>query len=95
MYPSVDPKSKDPMLDCAKAIELFLSVLPADRWAFWFVDLKIWFHRQHGRGLISSTSHGIDFFRNIIDLAEGRLEWDEEGQYGDNFRKLVLKRPRL
>jgi hypothetical protein len=95
MYPSPPPESKDPVLDCAKACELILDLAPSWRWADVFVDLKMWFHGRHGRGLISSTSHGIDFFRNIIDVAEGRMKWEEEGQYGDNFRKLVLQRPRL
>lgn len=88
------PESKDPLLDCAKACALILELAPAHRWADMFVDLKMWFFGRHGRGLISSTSHDTDYFRNIIELAEGRMEWKEKGPYGDNFRKMVLERPR-
>lgn len=86
--------SSDPLVECAKACELVLSVQTGKRWAELFVDLRMWFHREHGRKLICSTSHGIDFFRNVIEVAEGRLVWEEEGEYGDNFRKLIKGRPR-
>lgn len=88
----------NPILDCAKACQLFLDHVGADRpdrFAFWFVDLRMWFHRQHCQGLIMSTAHDINFFRNLIDCAEGKTKWLEPGepevrsQYGDNFRKLV------
>lgn len=86
--------SKDPMVDCAKAIVLVLSITPPWRFGDMFVNLKMWFTKQHGRGLTTSTSHDTDFFQNVIDVAEGRLVWEEEGELGDNFRKMVLKRPR-
>lgn len=85
--------SKDPTVDCAKAIVLVLDVAPKWRFGDLFVDLKIWFMRKHGRGLTTSTSHDTAFFQNVIDVAEGRLKWKEEGEYGDNFRKLVAQRP--
>lgn len=88
-------QSSDPLVDCAKACELVLSLAPkGHRWAELFVDLKMWFFRKHCRGLICSTSHGTDWFTNIIGLAEGTMEWKEEGEYGNNFRKLVKERPR-
>lgn len=86
---------KDPMVDCAKGIVQVLSLAPRWRYGDLFVDMKIWFIRKHGRGLLTSTLHGTDFFQNIIDVAEGRLKWKEEGEYEDNFRKLVLQRPRV
>lgn len=90
----IEGAAKDPMLECAKACELILNLAPPRRFGDLFVDMKMWFVGKFGRGLTTSTTHGADFFKNVIGLAEGTLEWDEKGEYGDNFRKMVLKRPR-
>jgi len=84
----------DPMLECAKACEHILNLAPPWRFPDLFVDLKMWFSKKYSRGLTTSTTHGIDFFRNVVGLAEGTMKWEEEGEYGDNFRKMVLKRPK-
>ena len=59
------------------------------KWAEEWVHQRMEFHRKHGRGLTLSTSHGIEFFQNVVDACEGRLKWKEEGIYGDNFRRLI------
>ena len=53
-----------------------------------FVELRLEFARKHSRKLIFSTSHGTDFFQNIIDCLNG-MEWEEKGEFGNNFRKLI------
>jgi hypothetical protein len=35
-----------------------------------------------------STSHGADFFDNVVNCING-AEWEEKGELGNNFRKLV------
>ena len=81
------------MLEDAKAMVRALNSPYFDQhpklWGENFVELRIWFHRKHGRGLVLSTLHGIDFFQNVVDACEGRMKWKEEGIYGDNFRKLI------
>lgn len=79
------------MVETAKACIHALELAPAERWAGLFVELKLAFCRKYSNGLICSTVHGVDFFQNVVDVAEGRLIWEEEGQYGENFRRMVLK----
>lgn len=57
-------------------------------WAKVFVELKTEFWRKYAKGLIFSTTHGIDFFENVLNCLDG-AKWKEEGEYGDNFRKLI------
>lgn len=84
----------DPMLFFAKSAVVVLSNQPPTTWAALFVQLRIDFFRLFQRGLVTSTVHGLDFFQNVIDVIEGRLVWDEEGEYGENFRKIIKGRPR-
>lgn len=88
-------KASDPMLDAAKACSIALSMVPQRMWAELFVELKMAFFRKFARGLICSTTHGLDWFDNIVAACEGRLEWDEKGEYGENFRKMIAGRPRV
>lgn len=85
-------KNIDTMLETAKLYRATLQGTPSAEWATVFVGLKMLFFRQHAQGLITSTSHGVDFFDNVIDCIEGRLVWDEQGEYGDNFRKMIAGR---
>jgi len=55
-------------------------------WADLFVKLYMQFHRMYGQGYITSTSHGVDFFDNVV---AGPEAWKEKGIYGDNFRKML------
>ncbi len=73
------------MRDYARAAIDVLRVLRGESYAVAFVELRMAFHQHYGHGLICSTSHGIDFFENIL---AGPEAWDEEGELGDNFRKL-------
>lgn len=75
------------MLEFAKVSRQQLRDVPASLWAVLFVELRMQFHRRYGRRLILSTVHGVDFFDNVINCAGGR-EWEEKGEYGNNFRKL-------
>lgn len=86
--------SDDPMLDSARAFAAALKVTPERWWAEVFVALKMSFFRQHARGLVCSTTHGLDYFDNVVAACEGRLQWDEKGEYGQNFRKMIQERPR-
>lgn len=75
---------------CLNAIEQLDKCHPRD-WASLFVNLKMEFFRKYQRGLICSTSHGIDWFHNIIDCLNGK-EWsveDHKGEFENNFRKLI------
>lgn len=84
----------DPMLDAAKACVTALDMVPQRMWGVLWVELRMSFHRRFSRGLICSTTHGPEFFENVINAIEGRLEWDEKGEYGENFRKIIKGRPK-
>lgn len=58
-------------------------------WGKVFVNLKMEFCRKYQRGLITSTIHGADFFSNLLNCIENKTQWDEKGEYGENFRKLI------
>lgn len=69
-----------------------LKACPLDRWAVTYIRLRYHeFWPRYASGLIFSTTHGADFFQNLLDCLNGK-EWtkkDEAGEYGDNFRKLI------
>ncbi len=72
---------------CLNAVEILKSVTDKE-FAIAFIGLRMDFHRKHGHKLIVSTLHGIDLFDNILSCLAGG-DWVEEGEYGDNFRKLI------
>lgn len=80
---------RNEILTYCQQIQQQLDSLNDQRWGLFFVEARMQFHRRYNDGLIFSTSHGIDFFTNVIDSFEGRLQWDEKGVYGDNFRKFI------
>lgn len=60
------------------------------QWAETFIRLRYREFRQQfvPRGMVFSTTHGAEFFTNLIQCLDGK-EWSEKGELGDNFRKLV------
>jgi hypothetical protein len=74
-----------PMMLYARCAKDILNVARAEYWAAVFVELRIEFTRLYSRG-ICSTSHGIEFFDNVL---AGPANWKEPGEYGNNFRKLA------
>lgn len=72
------------LIEFANVAKIILESVPAHLWAEWFVVLRMQFARHYSKGTVS-TSHGIDFFDNVL---AGPEAWDEEGEYGDNFRML-------
>lgn len=84
----------DPMLETAKGCMAVLEIIPRSKWAEYFVELYLGFYRKFGRGVLISTTHGVDFFHNVVECCEGRMKWKEEGEYGENFRKLIATRPK-
>lgn len=80
------------MLEMARAAAITLDAVPGRIWADVYVELRMIFHRRYGRGLVISTTHGADFFDNVIDCCEGTLAWDEKGELGENFRKMIRGR---
>jgi hypothetical protein len=66
-----------------------LDAIPAKGWAETFVYLKMDWFRKHANGLICSCEHGLDYFKHIIAAYECRLEWNEKGDYGENFRRMT------
>lgn len=60
----------------------------SNNWAKDFVNLRMEFARLYQKGLTTSTSHDTHFFENVVAGLEGAT-WEEKGEYGDNFRKLV------
>jgi len=73
------------MMMFARAAKEILSRVPEHMWATWFVELRMQFARCYSKG-ICSTSHGIEFFDNVL---AGPANWQEPGEYGNNFRKLA------
>lgn len=53
-----------------------------------FIRLYLDFFRTYGHGFITSTVHGLDYFDNILYCLGGQ-KWAEQGEYGDNFRKMI------
>jgi hypothetical protein len=54
-----------------------------------FVEARMAFARTYTRDYLFSTSHGLEFFQNVLDCASDKLVWKEEGEYGNNFRKFI------
>jgi len=75
---------------CVDTLEL-LTTCSKDVWAKTFVDRRMEFARTFANDLTFSTSHGVDFFTNVIACLDGEMEWDEKGHLGDNFRKLIKR----
>ena len=71
-----------------KVIQELKEVRP-ELWAETFVRRKLEFFSLYANGLVSSIEHGTQYFENILAVADGKLEWKEKGEYGDNFRKLT------
>lgn len=67
-----------------RAVLRDLADTPPDRWAEEWVEARMEFCHLFPHDLLS-TSHGIDFFANVI---AGPDAWDEKGEYGNNFRKM-------
>lgn len=72
------------MVEFAKAVKDLLDTVSKDLFAPLFVESRMEFTRRYSKG-ICSTSHGLEFFENVI---AGPDKWKEKGEYGDNFRKL-------
>ena len=76
---------KPTMQEFARVAKAQLEQVPRDLWAVRFVELRLRFTRLYPHGLLS-TSHGIDFFDNVL---AGPEAWDEKGEYGKNFRVML------
>lgn len=83
---------------CIDAENQLNAVKPED-YAVLFVRLHELMYRQYVAdpdpnkwklGLVFSTLHGLDLFKNIIECLDGK-RWIESGEYGDNFRKIISK----
>lgn len=57
-------------------------------WAAVFVKLRMDLQAQYLRGLVLSTSHGVNIFENILAGLNG-VQWEEKGELGNNFRLLI------
>lgn len=53
-----------------------------------FVHHRVELHNLFLKGSCLSTSHGLDVFQNILNCLDGE-EWNEDGELGNNFRKLI------
>lgn len=73
------------MMEFCRVANLALKCTPRAKWGEVFVALYLQFCRQYSRGTTSS-SHGVEFFDNVL---AGPENWKEPGEYGDNFRKLA------
>jgi hypothetical protein len=70
-------------------MENILGKFSATEFAVAFVEARMAFARTYTRDYLFSTSHGLEFFQNVLDCASGKLVWKEEGEYGNNFRKFI------
>lgn len=74
-----------------------LELCQGERWAVRWTELRMELSRKYAGGLIFSTSHGIDFFSNVLASYNGEawLEEDERAtgrltnEYGRNFRTMI------
>lgn len=55
-----------------------------------FCRLREELHNKFFKGLIFSTTHGADIFKNVIDCLNG-ADRKEDGEYGNNFKKGINK----
>lgn len=82
------------MLEYARCCQQALCNLPSSLYGMAWVEFRIGFARkfQMGPRSTTSTAHGLEFFDNVVACCEGRMEWNEKGEYGDNFRRLIATR---
>lgn len=79
--------------DCLSIITV-LEQTPPETWAETFVKFKMDFWRKYCMGLIFSTIHGLDFFKNVLACLDG-TPWEpdkdepEKGEYEENFRRFI------
>lgn len=73
---------------CLAVIDILRKV-PSYLYGELFVEFRMEFCRLFTAKLIMSTSHGSEFFQNVVNCLEGKEEWTEAGEYGDNFRKMI------
>ena len=59
-----------------------------EKWAELFVNRRMECFRRYSNGLITSTTPGAEYFQIVLDCLNGK-EWKEEGEYGNNFRKII------
>ena len=83
----------DPMLEAAQAAKRQLAMVSMAAWAEVFVELKMDFWRKFSRGFVCSTQHGVDYFDNVVVACRG-VRWEEPGEFGENFRRMIRDRPR-
>ena len=76
---------KPSLLEFARVAKALLETVPSSYWAVVFVELRMAFNRLYPHGILS-TSHGVDFFDNVL---AGPDAWDEKGEYGNNFRTML------
>lgn len=79
---------KQRVIDYCDVALLSLSNTPVDEWASAWVCWKMAFMREFAPNYVFSTSHGIDFFQNVLDGCNG-FEWSEKGEYGERFRRFI------
>jgi hypothetical protein len=65
-----------------------LKSTPNKQWGARFVQLRSDFNNFFPHETFS-TSHGIDFFENILGHISTQVLWEEKGEYGKNFRTLL------
>jgi len=85
----------NPMREFCVAAIAELRTLQAPVWAERWVALRMDFCRkfQVEDNLITSTTHGSDFFTNVLNGLDGE-DWskhEHKGIYEDNFRRLIDK----
>ncbi len=61
-----------------------------EEWAVIWVNRRMEFTRKFNMDLCFSTTHGADFFQNVLDCLAGTI-WKEDGLYGKNFRELIKR----
>jgi hypothetical protein len=80
------------MKQFVEMVILNLSAIEGCQWGIDFVEYKIKFHRQFGKGLTISTWHDINFFNNVLFCLNGGDVNDlgePIGEYKNNFKKLI------
>lgn len=72
---------------CVK-VNAELNASVGDDWAKCFIQNRLALQTLYLKGLVLSTAHGADIFDNILNCLNG-AEWEEKGEYGNNFRKFI------
>lgn len=73
---------------------LQLGVLESPYWVPMYIHLRSYFFQHYNPNkLVSSTIHGVDFFKNLLFVMNGGAwkESEPEEIYSKNFRKLALE----